>query len=48
MLLLHWLLLFPSAMVGHGRMTKNNGANTVREPQIQSKRARESDNTSAP
>ena len=41
------LLLFPSAMVGHSRMTKNNGASMVREPHIQSKRAHESGNTIA-
>ena len=35
MLLLDWIFLFPSAMVGHSRMTKNSGANTVRKPQIQ-------------
>ena len=45
MLLLDWMLYFPSAMVGHSRMTKNNGANTVREPQIHSKYARQIDNT---
>ena len=47
MLLLDWILLFLSAMVGHSRMSKNNGANMVREAQIQSKHARESDNTIA-
>ena len=48
MLLLDWILLFPSVVVGHNRMTKNTWANTVREPQIQFKCARESDNTAAP
>ena len=44
MLLLDWILLFPSVVVGHSRLTKDSRANTVKEELIQSKRARDSDN----
>ena len=47
MLLLDWILMFPSAVVGYSRMTKNSWANMVREPQLHSKRACESDTSAA-
>ena len=41
MLLLGGILLLPLAVVGHNKMTKKSGANTVRGPPIPSKCARD-------